>query len=469
GETIVNNGEFTFEVWAKAGNNLQTGPATLLNYSKNLTHRNFALGPHGADMHVSVRTTAGDPYGSPTVVQPAVVTTEVQHWVVTFGGGVLRLFENGVPIREEARAGALGNWDLSQVLFIGAETYGRRFWQGEIYLAAVYGRALTEAEVLRNYLAGDNPGAGGPPIPINQAPQVTCDNNHTVVLPANSVHIEGTVDDDGLPSGHLTYNWSKVSGPGPVAFDPSDGPATTASFSQTGAYVLRLTASDGALEGSGEVSVLMADAVSSARVSRDLVVFYPFDEGDGSVARDQSGRGSPLDLTLEGDAGWLGGRHGVVLGKGAKLQSAAAAKLHQALTASNAFTIEVWAKPADLRQWGPARLVSNSWDAHKRNFTLGQQSARAEVRLRTTGGNEDGWPYLRQEDAVSDGVEHYAMTLAGGVLSLYRNGQLVKSEPREGDLSNWDPSYPLLVGNERTGDRSWRGEFYLLAIYDLAL
>ncbi|MGE0705470.1 MAG: ABC transporter permease [Vicinamibacterales bacterium] len=35
-------------------------------------------------------------------------------------------------------------------------------------------------------------------------------------------------------------------------------------------------------------------------------------------------------------------------------------------------------------------------------------------------------------------------------------------------LSNWDPNYPLLVGNERTGDRPWRGRMFSFELTDAA-
>ncbi len=35
-------------------------------------------------------------------------------------------------------------------------------------------------------------------------------------------------------------------------------------------------------------------------------------------------------------------------------------------------------------------------------------------------------------------------------------------------LSNWNPEYPLLIGNERTGDRPWRGRVFALDITDAA-
>jgi hypothetical protein len=35
-------------------------------------------------------------------------------------------------------------------------------------------------------------------------------------------------------------------------------------------------------------------------------------------------------------------------------------------------------------------------------------------------------------------------------------------------LSNWNPAYPLLIGNEHTGDRPWRGRLFALDITDAA-
>ena len=55
--------------------------------------------------------------------------------------------------------------------------------------------------------------------------------------------------DDGLPNppAAVTTTWSTISGPGTVTFGNASAVDTTASFSQAGTYVLRLTADDGAL------------------------------------------------------------------------------------------------------------------------------------------------------------------------------------------------------------------------------
>jgi alpha-tubulin suppressor-like RCC1 family protein len=89
---------------------------------------------------------------------------------------------------------------------------------------------------------------------VNQGPSVNAGSNQTITLPA-SASLNGTVTDDGLPSGILTRTWSRVSGPGTVTFANASAEDTTASFSVAGTYVLRLTATDGALTNSDDVTI----------------------------------------------------------------------------------------------------------------------------------------------------------------------------------------------------------------------
>jgi hypothetical protein len=94
------------------------------------------------------------------------------------------------------------------------------------------------------------------PPPVNQPPVVGAGSNQTITLPA-AASLSGTVTDDGLPNppGAVTATWSKVSGPGTVTFANASAPATTATFSTTGSYVLSLSASDGALSASASVTI----------------------------------------------------------------------------------------------------------------------------------------------------------------------------------------------------------------------
>jgi len=98
--------------------------------------------------------------------------------------------------------------------------------------------------------------------PVNQAPTVNAGSDQTVTLPS-SASLSGTVMDDGLPApATLVTTWSKQSGPGDVTFGNANALSTSASFSQAGAYVLRLTADDGALDAFDEVTVTVNAAPS---------------------------------------------------------------------------------------------------------------------------------------------------------------------------------------------------------------
>ena len=91
--------------------------------------------------------------------------------------------------------------------------------------------------------------------PANQAPVVNAGANQTITLPSTA-SLSGTVSDDGLPVGStLGITWSMVSGPGTVIFSNPNAAATTATFSQAGTYVLRLTANDSQLLTSADVTI----------------------------------------------------------------------------------------------------------------------------------------------------------------------------------------------------------------------
>jgi hypothetical protein len=108
----------------------------------------------------------------------------------------------------------------------------------------------------------------------NQAPMVEAGADQTVTLP-DSVSLDGTVTDDGLPDppGAISTTWSKVSGPGTVTFGNTNLVDTTASFSTDGVYVLRLTADDGQLSVSDEITITANPAPDPGN---DLGFFLPY-------------------------------------------------------------------------------------------------------------------------------------------------------------------------------------------------
>ena len=109
----------------------------------------------------------------------------------------------------------------------------------------------------------------------NRAPVVYAGADQTIRLPSTAT-LSGTVTDDGLPTGAtVSLSWSKASGPGSVTFGDGTAASTTATFSKSGTYTLRLTASDTALTASDDVVVTVQAASipgspSNVRVSSGL-------------------------------------------------------------------------------------------------------------------------------------------------------------------------------------------------------
>jgi K319L-like, PKD domain len=116
----------------------------------------------------------------------------------------------------------------------------------------------------------------------NSAPTVNAGADRTIALNAVA-DLNGSVTDDGLPDppGTVTSLWSKVSGSGTVTFGDVTSPTTTASFSATGTYVLRLTASDSEAQGTDDVTVTV---VPEGTGSIDIAVSTGSDDAEESSA-----------------------------------------------------------------------------------------------------------------------------------------------------------------------------------------
>ncbi|MCH8018936.1 T9SS type A sorting domain-containing protein [candidate division KSB1 bacterium] len=215
-----------------------------------------------------------------------------------------------------------------------------------------------------------------------------------------------------------------------------------------------------------------AHGQNDTRITDGLIAYYPFIEGSGSLVEDFSDVDSTLNLTISGDnVTWLTERNGVSIDSSSIISSIGpASKLFREIVGNGAFSIEIWCKTSDLTQSGPARLVTFSSDAGLRNVTMGQEGDSLFTRLRTTTTNLNGIPQMKSGPILTTDESHIVVTYTlGRDLKLFMNGNELISEPRAGDLSNWNSSYPLIIGNEPTGDRPWLGEVYLVAIYNREL
>ena len=148
--------QLTVECWVKAENLIQDGPARLISYSKDKAERNFTLGTDEDTFVIRLRTPGSGLNGSdPQLKVPGVLSLNKQHLAFTFDGSLIRAYVNGVLQSERLSLdGGFANWDPTQLLQLGNETDLARQWLGDIYLVAIYDRALSPVEMKRNFDAG---------------------------------------------------------------------------------------------------------------------------------------------------------------------------------------------------------------------------------------------------------------------------------------------------------------------------
>jgi mono/diheme cytochrome c family protein len=209
-----------------------------------------------------------------------------------------------------------------------------------------------------------------------------------------------------------------------------------------------------------------------ARVTDGILVLYTFDKSDNNLIQDKSGAGEPLNLRIETPRAvtWRGDR--LIVNSSARITSVEPArKITSAVKLSGAITIEAWVKPNDARQAGPARIVSMSADPGQRNFTLGQDAGKYDIRLRTTSTDANGTPSISTpSDSLKSVLTHVVYTRAqSGAALIYLNGKQQTAQQVAGDLSGWSDTFHLSLANELTGDRPWQGELHLAAIYGRSL
>jgi hypothetical protein len=89
----------------------------------------------------------------------------------------------------------------------------------------------------------------------DEPPMVTAGSNQLIVLPDNTLNLNGSVSYSEFPNSVDTVIWSQVSGPGKVIFGDASNISTTAAFGTNGFYVLQLYASDSFLSASNTLKV----------------------------------------------------------------------------------------------------------------------------------------------------------------------------------------------------------------------
>jgi len=151
---------------------------------------------------------------------------------------------------------------------------------------------------------------------------------------------------------------------------------------------------------------------------------------------------------------------------GAMLPTGADEKLLNACRQSHQLAIEAAIAPADLRQTGPARIISFSTDGYHRNFTLCQERDSLILRLRTPRTGVNGMSPQTTLCRIAAGkAYHVVVSYSPGRLTCYLDGRRVLDTDRvQGDFSNWSGQH-LLFGDEWRDSRDWAGTLSHVAIH----
>lgn len=219
-------------------------------------------------------------------------------------------------------------------------------------------------------------------------------------------------------------------------------------------------------------SVANAVAPDTGRVRDGLQVLYDFRDSDGNLVKDRSGAGKSIDLRIVDPRAVRRLTGSLEVRSATSIRSdEPPARLINAIARSGAMTIEAWIRTANDRQEGPARIVTLSKNANERNFTLGQDGDRVDVRLRTTSTSGNGIPSLTSpRGPLTTARKHVVYTrYRSGRTRIYVDGRQVAQGSAGGSMTNWNGSFQLALANELSNDRPWLGTYHLVAIYSREL
>lgn len=155
---LTATGEYSIEAWVAPNNVTQEGPARIVAYTGGSTTANFVLGQSEYNYNVLTRSSATNTAGNPalsTADADRILQATLQHVVATFSSTAgRRLYVNGVLVASDDTRGSLADWDNTFAFVLGNEVSGDRPWSGVLRLVAVHNRALSEAQIRRNFDAG---------------------------------------------------------------------------------------------------------------------------------------------------------------------------------------------------------------------------------------------------------------------------------------------------------------------------
>ena len=150
-----------------------------------------------------------------------------------------------------------------------------------------------------------------------------------------------------------------------------------------------------------------------------------------------------------------------------EIEEPTTAELRAQLIATNEFSVTMQFSTTDLDQTGPVRLftISDGVMSDQVNFHVGLERNDLSIRLRTSCELFNS--VVVPDVVLADTVHRVAVTWGGGTLDVWVDAVKVTSTPLPwGDLERWDPTYPIIVGDEAGGGRRFDGSVYSVVMWD---
>ena len=280
--------------------------------------------------------------------------------------------------------------------------------------------------------------------------------------------LEAPVTDDGGTNTLIT-RWTDLSGPTPVTFGSTNESSTTAIFTNTGVYVIRLRADDGQLTNFTDLTAV----VGAVDLLSTNLLHWTFDEAGGTNVTDGSGNGRNGILTSGSDR-----QTNAILGSAARFygtNDCAQFSGTNFLNGRKEFSLSLWVNSSATNT---AQGIFSASDAGT-NATLslvtktfascGGVTNVIEATVATTAGSVRHISAVR---AMTNGWQHLMLTWSNGLApALFINGQLDQPlsgfVPLSGVLTN---CAQFLVGKGPSDSPvSWKGLIDDVRVFPRAL
>ena len=153
-----------------------------------------------------------------------------------------------------------------------------------------------------------------------------------------------------------------------------------------------------------------------------------------------------------------------------EIEEPSTADVRARLLATGELSATVEFSTTDLDQSGPVRLltISDGTANNRVNFHIGLEGDDLSIRLRTSC---ELFNSVMVPDVVqADTVHRVDVTWGAGTLGVWVDGVEKANETLPwGDFERWDPTYPIVIGDEPGGGRRFDGSVHTVTMWDHAL